>query len=91
MRIGNYTQIQQLYNATKPANTAKTPKKGFSDVVSISSAGKDVQTAQAALKSTPDFRADLVNSIKERINNGTYDVSAEDFAEKMVAKFNGEF
>lgn len=91
MRIGNYQMIQQIYNTTKPASTAKTAKKGFSDVVSISSAGKDVTAAKAAVAAAPDVRAELVDSIKSRINAGTYDVSANDFADKLVAKFNGEF
>lgn len=91
MRIGNYQMIQQIYNTTKPASTAKTVKKGFSDVVSISSAGKDVTAAKSAVASAPDVRTELVDSIKSRINAGTYDVSANDFADKLVAKFNGEF
>lgn len=91
MRIGNFTQIQQLYNLSKPASTAKTEKKGFSDIVSISGAGKEAQVAKAAVASAPDVRADLVASIKSRIDAGTYEVSADDFADKILAKFNGEF
>ncbi|MGN0249229.1 MAG: flagellar biosynthesis anti-sigma factor FlgM [Lachnospiraceae bacterium] len=91
MRIGNYQMIQQIYNTTKPASTGKTQKKGFSDVVSISNAGKDVSAAKAAVAASPDVRTELVDSIKSRIQAGTYDVSADDFADKLVAKFNGEF
>lgn len=91
MRIGNYAQIQQIYNTTKPAGAAKTQKKGFSDMVSISSTGKDVQSAQSVVKAAPDVRMELVNSIKSRINAGTYDVSAEDFANKLIGKFSPEF
>ena len=91
MRIGNYQMIQQIYNTTKPTGTTKAQKKGFSDVVSISNAGKDVSAAKAAVAASPDVRTELVDSIKSRIQAGTYDVSADDFADKLVAKFNGEF
>ena len=49
MRIGSYTQIQQVYNTTKSAKVSKTQKKGFSDALSISGTGKDMQTAKSAL------------------------------------------
>ena len=39
MRIGAFTQIQQLYNTTQAKPAAKAQRKGFSDVVSISNAG----------------------------------------------------
>ena len=91
MRIGPYTQIQQLYNTTQTAKTSKTQKKGFSDVVSISSAGKDATVAKAAVMASPDVRTELVDSIRSRMQAGTYDVSADDFADRLVAKFNGEF
>lgn len=88
MRIGSYTQIQQIYNTTKPSNVSKTQKKGFSDALSISGAGKDMQTAKAALSETPDIRKDLVNDIKARIDAGTYGVSGDSFADKLVEKFS---
>lgn len=69
----------------------KNTEKGFSDVVSISNAGKDVSAAKAAVAASPDVRTELVDSIKSRIQAGTYDVSADDFADRLVAKFNGEF
>lgn len=88
MRIGAFTQIQQLYNTTQAKPAAKTQRKGFSDVVSISNAGKDVQTAKAAVEAAPDIRAELTNSIKARMDAGTYDVSADSFADKLLEKFN---
>jgi negative regulator of flagellin synthesis FlgM len=88
MRIGPYTQIQQLYNTTQTAKTSKTQKKGFSDAVSISSTGKDIQTAKAAVAAAPDIRTDLTDSIKGQIDAGTYEVSADSFADKLLEKIN---
>ena len=39
----------------------------------------------------PDVRQNLVNSLKERIDNGTYEVDVEDFAGKLLEKYNGLF
>jgi len=73
-----------------PKNTLKTNEKtvsNFSDKLLISSMGKDYNTARTALSSTPDIREDLIYSIKERIKNGTYEVSGEAFAEKILENF----
>lgn len=92
MRIEAYTQIQQMYGTqnTKKADTAKTGTS-FKDQLQLSSAGKDMTTAKSAVANSPDIRTDLVNSIKEQIDDGTYEVDADDFAGKMFDKFNGLF
>ncbi|MCR5655387.1 MAG: flagellar biosynthesis anti-sigma factor FlgM [Lachnospiraceae bacterium] len=89
MRIGNFTQVQQLYNVSQAGRTGKTEKKGFSDAFAISESGKDITSAKAAVADAADVRTDLVASIKAKIDAGTYDVSAEDFADKIVSKFAG--
>lgn len=91
MRIDAYNQIQQLYSNKKINKTEepKAAKRSFTDQLMLSSAGKEIQTAKQAVKNSPDIRQDLVNSIKERINNGTYEVDVNDFAEKLMEKFNG--
>ena len=81
------TELHQQY---PPKNTLKTNEKtvsNFSDKLLISSMGKDYSTASKALSSTPDIREDLIYSIKERIKNGTYEVSGEAFAEKILENF----
>lgn len=89
MRIEAYSQIQQMYNASKPA-AKPTVASGasFKDKLNISSAGKDMQVARDALAKTPDVRADKVNELKNAIANGTYNVSGEDFADKLLERFS---
>lgn len=89
MRIDAYSQIQSLYQTQKVKSTQKTAptRASVSDQISISSIGKDMQTAKAALKNTSDIREDLTASIKAQVNNGTYSVSNESFADKLLAKF----
>lgn len=88
MRIGAYTQVQQIYNTTKTAKTSKAQKKGFSDAVSISDTGKGIQSAKAAVEAAPDIRAELTDSIKAQINAGTYEVNPGSFADKLLEKYN---
>ena len=87
MRIEAYTQVQQLYNSAKVQKEANVQKKGQTDQVQISSMGLNIQAAKAAVKAADDIRFDKVNPIKEAIANGTYNVSAESFADKLMEKY----
>ena len=92
MRIEAYSQIQQVYGAGKVNITAKTQKaNNISDTVKISSIGKDIQVAKQAVKEAPDVREDVTAPLKKAIQDGTYDVSGEDFADKLLAKFSELF
>ena len=91
MRIEAYTQVQQLYNAKKTARTESARKPSFSDAVQISSIGKDIQVAKQAVANTPDVREDLVAPLKSKIEAGTYSVSAEQLADKLLAQATGTF
>lgn len=87
MRVDAYNQVSQIYRATGSAKTGKSQKNSGSDKVEISSFGKAYQTAKQAVASAPDVREDKVADIRERIQNGTYDVSPEDFAEKILSGY----
>ena len=89
MRIEAYNQVQSVYQTQKARQTQKANAVSRpSDQISISSFGKDLQVAKAALANTPDIREDLTASVKEQVKNGTYNVSAESFADKLLAKYN---
>lgn len=87
MRIEAYTQVQQLYNSKKVTKAQKTSGVSRADQLQISSIGKDIQTAKAAVAASPDIRQELVAPIKEKIQNGTYTVDNESFAEKLLRKY----
>jgi anti-sigma28 factor (negative regulator of flagellin synthesis) len=46
----------------------------------------DMQTINAALSEVPDTREQLIASLKERIESGTYQVTGEQIAEMMVRR-----
>lgn len=87
MRIDAYAQVQQVYQTQKVNRSQKTGNAVKSDKVQISSLGKEIQTAKAAVAGSPDIREELTAPIKARIQSGTYEVSNSSFAEKLLQKF----
>lgn len=87
MRIEAYTQVQQMYSAKKAANVKFKSNVNRSDQVQISSIGKDIQNAKQAVAGASDIREDVIAPIKAKIQAGTYEVSAESFADKLMQKY----
>ena len=92
MRIEAYNQVSQLYKAQSTSKAAKT--YGNSNIYSsydqmeISQTGRDYQVAKQAVAGTSGIREDKIAQLKEQVANGTYKVSAEDFASKLLEKYN---
>ena len=77
MRVEAYNQVAQLYNREK------TQKE-----VQISSMGRDYQIAKQAVADASDIREDRVAQLKERLDSGNYNVDMNDFANKLLEKYN---
>ena len=89
MRVEAYTQVQQLYSNSKKAVKAPAASSSSkSDKIQISSIGKDFQIAKAAVKASGDVREDVVASLKAEIQSGSYFVSGESFAERLLQKYD---
>lgn len=91
MRIGMYNQVAQVYGNQPVKQKYNSNQAGASstlDQVSFSSVGKDMQIAKNALSSVPDVRQDKVDALRASIANGTYQVSAESFADKLMAAYD---
>lgn len=88
MRIEAYNQVQQLYSNSRKAVKAPAASTGSrSDQIQISSIGKDFQSAKAAVNASNDVREDVIAPLKAEIASGTYFVSGESFAERMLQKY----
>ena len=88
MRIEAYSQIQNLYNVSRPAGKSAAPAAAdFKDKLNISGAGKDLQVANQAVAAVPDVREDKIAAIRSAYQSGSYDVSSSDFADKILEKF----
>jgi negative regulator of flagellin synthesis FlgM len=92
MRIDAYNMIQQVYEGQKVNKyEKKNTSASFADQLQLSQAAQDTTVAKKALSNVPDIRQDLVDSLKEKIDNGTYDVDMDDFASKLLEKYKGLF
>ena len=87
MRIDAYNQVAQIYKTNTKMKATKTEKAGMRDKVEISDFGKIYQTTKKAVNDASDIRENKVAEIKEMIDNGTYEVSNEDFANKLLENF----
>lgn len=87
MRIEAYSQVQQLYNNNKVKKTKQTSVVNQTDEFQISKAGKQMQVAKQAVNSAPDVRSELVDPIKTKVQSGTYDVTGESFANRLLQKY----
>ena len=88
MRIEAYSQIQNLYNVSKPtAKTGAGVTADFRDKLHISESGRDLQVAKKAISEAPDIRADKVEALKSAYQSGLYNVSGNDFAEKVMSAY----
>ena len=92
MRVDALTQIQQAYGVnkvkkiTRPQSTSAT---AGSDSFKISAFGKELQMAKQAVGEAPDIRKEVTEPLKAAIKNGTYNVSSEAFADKLLEKLGG--
>ena len=90
MRIDAYNQVNQLYGVGKSKKIGNIGNAGSLngvDQVSFSSIGKDMQIAKTALAKVPDIRQDKVDTLKAAVQSGTYNVSNESFAEKLMSAY----
>ncbi len=92
MRIDAYNRISRLYEAQQTSKVKEKEKvdKTKEDGVEISKVGRDIQVVREGLKQAPDIRYDKVNDIIKRMESGTYSVSAEEVANKIVDNYFDE-
>ena len=77
------TNSQPTANTDKQINgTASVPE----EKVSLSEQARDVQNIKKAINELPDVRQEKVDALKEKINQGTYDVNGEKVAQKMIGE-----
>ena len=86
-RIDAYNQVSQIYQASRAQKIAKNSETTVRDQFTVSSKGKDYQTAKKALAAAPDIREEKVAALKEQIASGSYNVSAQEIADSVVSKF----
>lgn len=87
MKIVNNVSIQSVAKAYQKT-TAQTEKKAVSgfetDKIEISQEARIQQAAMKAAKQLPDIRESKVAEIKQQIQDGVYNPTADQIMEKML-------
>ena len=87
MRINGIKNINAYkINATDRISKVSKVKKER-DSLAISDVAKELQIAKKAVKNAPDIRYDKVKKKKKRIQSGSYDISANEVADKIIDRY----
>ena len=85
MKISSVSNLYSVYN-TKPAVSRKKPEeRSQADSYNVSSEAKDYNMVYKAVMQSSDIREDKINSISQKIADGTFNVSAEKLADKILS------
>lgn len=87
MRVDAYNKISQVFQTNAVKKISKTAGTPASDQLEISRTAKDYQVAKQAVAVTADIRADKVNDIKKRMESGSYNISMEEAADKIIESY----
>jgi negative regulator of flagellin synthesis FlgM len=68
----------------KSKSLGGTSSTSGAEQIAISPKAKDIQKATEVVNAAPDIRIEKVDRIKEQILNGSYSVSSEQLAEKIL-------
>lgn len=86
MRIDAYNAISQIYQANNVSSVKRPGNVGsFNDRLEFSQTAKSYQTAKTAVRQAPDVRMDKVAEIKAQMAAGTYNISSEMIADKILS------
>ena len=85
MRIDAYNAVNQIYQTSQISKAKATAKtSAASDKFEISNPARTYQTARTAVSEASDVREDKIADIKARMAAGTYNISSEAVADKIL-------
>jgi len=85
MKIYNVPGVLKAYNQKRIPAASKTHSiEGKKDEMQVSNEAQVMSRILQTAKNAPDIREEKVNELKNAIKQGTYNVSTQDVAEKML-------
>lgn len=85
MRIDAYNAVNKIYQTSQISKAKATAKtSAASDKFEISNTARTYQTARTAVSEASDVREDKIADIKARMAAGTYNISSEAVADKIL-------
>lgn len=88
MRIDSISRAYEAYKSQKITPAKKNSIVSSKDQVELSHVAKEFGSVYKMALEVPDIRKDRVDSLKEQIKSGTYDVKSEEVADKMMSQFD---
>ena len=85
MRVDAYNAVSKIYQTNSSKMATKVDQTtSANDKLEISQTAKNYQVAKSAVAEASDVREDKVADIKSQMAAGTYSVSSEDIADKIL-------
>jgi len=92
MKIPGISGITPVYNNKARVDRVSSSSEvaGKKDDVTISGQAKDFALVMKALRGIPDVREEKVAELSEPVQNGTYSVSSNEVADKIIASLSSK-
>ncbi len=87
MKITNLFNTTNFYNKSVKNDKKIEKNQNKKDTFVVSDKARDFQTVLKAVSASSDIREEKVNEIMKKIEEKSYNVSAEDIAEKLFSKY----
>lgn len=79
-----YSEIRGMFQAQRRSHSQKLGSAVAADLAQFGSRRKDLQLAREAVAACADVREYLTAPLKEKIQEGSYKVDIDSFAEKLM-------
>ncbi|MDF1618070.1 flagellar biosynthesis anti-sigma factor FlgM [Petrocella sp. FN5] len=87
MRINGIQGVNQAYKPNKAQKAyGSSSVAAGKDTLALSDFAKELSVAKAAVSKTPDVRQAKVDEIKQQMEAGTYNITAAQVADKIIAQ-----
>ncbi len=90
LRATQIGSVQSTNTTSATSGNAQTNDATPAATVSFSSAAQDIATAKAAIDNVPAGREQFVNSLKQQVEAGTYNVSSSNIADMMLRRASAD-
>jgi negative regulator of flagellin synthesis FlgM len=80
----NVQRLETQQASNKPQRQSDGSSASTSDRIELSVRSLEIQQLDRLIQSTPDVRAARVAEVRSAIENGTYNVKAEQIADKII-------
>lgn len=84
MKITNLFNTTNIYNKSNVNDKKLEKTKRSKDSFVVSDKARDFQTVLKAISNSPDVREEKVNDIIKKMEQGSYNISSEDIANKLL-------